>query len=102
MGANTIPAKFPDQIVCGSTWTGYELELNLDIFTEYLSPDDVAEINSAIKHFQGTGARVNCVVYFLNVHVLRAFELSPITFIVGVVSIVFKDLIHRPMTRRRE
>lgn len=49
-GFNDFPKKISGDLV----WTGTDFKSE-DEFTEYLTADDVAEIDAAIKHFLGRG-----------------------------------------------
>ena len=45
---------FPKKISGDLVWTGADFKSE-DEFTEYLTADDVAETDAAIKHFLGRG-----------------------------------------------
>jgi hypothetical protein len=46
--------EFPEKIEGELAWKGAYLEANPDLFTEYLTESDTAEIDAAIKHFKST------------------------------------------------
>ncbi|KAK0659161.1 hypothetical protein QBC41DRAFT_287264 [Cercophora samala] len=46
-------AEWPEEITGDLAWTGADFEPNTDAFTDYLSSQDIAELNAAVKHFQG-------------------------------------------------
>lgn len=46
-------ADWPKELTGDLAWTGADFESNTDVFTDKLSSQDIEELNSAIKHFQG-------------------------------------------------
>ncbi|KAK3347092.1 hypothetical protein B0T25DRAFT_485296 [Lasiosphaeria hispida] len=55
MDASPLFSSWPEEIKGSLVWTGADFESNSDIFTEYLSGDDIAAIHAAAKHFIGLG-----------------------------------------------
>lgn len=52
--AASIPPGLPTEVISGEmAWAGAELETNPSLFDEHLSSDDIADIEAAVKHFQG-------------------------------------------------
>ncbi|KPM41014.1 hypothetical protein AK830_g5515 [Neonectria ditissima] len=52
--APSIPPGFPTEVISGDmAWVGAELETSPALFDDYLSSDDITEIEAAVKHFKG-------------------------------------------------
>lgn len=54
MNFTPLGPEFPEKIEDELAWKGAYLEANPDLFTEYLTGSDTAEIDAAIKHFKST------------------------------------------------
>ncbi|KAK4203008.1 hypothetical protein QBC40DRAFT_219933 [Triangularia verruculosa] len=55
MESPTSFSQWPKEITGNLAWTGADFESNTDAFTDHLSSRDIAELNAAVKHFQGLG-----------------------------------------------
>ncbi|KAI7882827.1 Clavaminate synthase-like protein [Lichtheimia hyalospora FSU 10163] len=49
---NVIKAQFPDKIEGPSTWDGKELEKQPEKWIYHVTPEDIADIDKALKHFK--------------------------------------------------
>ncbi|KAJ8662745.1 hypothetical protein O0I10_001709 [Lichtheimia ornata] len=49
---NVIEAKFPDRIEGPSAWDGKELEKQPEKWIYHVTPEDIADIDKALKHFK--------------------------------------------------
>lgn len=49
----STPPGYPETIAGDLAWVGSEVDVNPALFTLDLSEEDIAEIEAAVKHFQG-------------------------------------------------
>ncbi|KAK4170967.1 hypothetical protein QBC36DRAFT_340879 [Triangularia setosa] len=55
MDSPTSFSEWPREITGDLAWTGADFEPNTNTFTDHLSSQDIAELNTAVTHFQGLG-----------------------------------------------
>ena len=57
---NVIEAQFPDKIEGPSTWDGKELEKQPEKWIYHVTPEDIADIDKALKHFKSLDLPLVC------------------------------------------
>lgn len=62
---NVIEAKFPDKIEGPSAWDGKELEKQPEKWIYHVTPEDIADIDNALKHFKSLDLPLVCVCVLL-------------------------------------